>query len=115
MSLRGRLLVVLWTLVALGGCDAKDTRMTVPATPDMAQLKVDLAFTCTHEKDRIPPRDPEAERLYQHARWLWQGNLLKEGPAAYPTRIQTIAVNETTRPDTAVAMNQPTSPRASTV
>lgn len=31
------------------------------------------------------------------------------------THIQTIAVNETTRPDTAVAMNQPTSPKASTV
>ncbi len=62
----------------------KDTRMTVPATPDMAQLKVDLAFTCAHEKDRIPPRDPEAEQLYQHARWLRQANLLKEDPAAYP-------------------------------
>jgi hypothetical protein len=83
-SARNTLLVVLMGLVMLGGCDAKDTRMTVPATPDMAQLKVDLAFTCAQEKDRIPPRDPEAEQLYQHARWLRQGNLLKEDPAAYP-------------------------------
>jgi hypothetical protein len=29
-----------------------------------------LAFTCAHEKDAIPPRDPEADQLFKHARWL---------------------------------------------
>jgi TPR repeat protein len=58
--------------------------MTVPTAPDLVALKPDIAFTCTHEKERIPARDPEAEQLYQHARWLRQANLLKEDPAAFP-------------------------------
>ncbi|UXY16341.1 hypothetical protein N8I74_04800 [Chitiniphilus purpureus] len=42
------------------------------ATTQAAQL----AFTCAYEHDRIPPRDPEAEQLFQHARWLQKRNLL---------------------------------------
>lgn len=44
----------------------------------------DLAFTCTHEKERIPVRDPEAEQMYKHARWLRKGNTLQKDPAVYP-------------------------------
>lgn len=62
----------------------KDTRMTVSASPDMAGLRPDMAFTCTHEADHIPPRDSEAEQLYQYARWLRRSNLLKDDGAAYP-------------------------------
>ncbi|WP_161784312.1 sel1 repeat family protein [Aquabacterium sp. NJ1] len=58
--------------------------MTVSATPDMAGLRPDMAFTCTHEAEHIPPRNPEAEQLYQHARWLRRNNLLKDDAAAYP-------------------------------
>lgn len=54
-----------------------DARMTVSATPDMA-------FTCMHETEHIPPRDLEAEQLYQHARWLRRNNLLRDDPALYP-------------------------------
>lgn len=61
----------------------KDTRMTISATPDMAGLRPDGAFTCAKEADRIPPRDHEAEQLYQHARWLRRNNLLKDDPAVY--------------------------------
>lgn len=71
-------------LLMLSGCYAKDTRMTVSATPDMAGLRPDLAFTCAHEAEHIPARDPEADQLYQHARWLRRNNLLKDDPAAYP-------------------------------
>jgi uncharacterized protein len=63
---------------------AKDQRMTVPTAPDLVALKHDMTFTCSHEKERIPARDPEAEQLYQHARWLRHMNLLKEDPAAFP-------------------------------
>ena len=42
------------------------------------------SFTCTHEKDRIPPRDPEADQLYTHARWLRRGNILRRDPAVFP-------------------------------
>jgi hypothetical protein len=50
----------------------------------MAGLRPDAAFTCAKEADRIPTRDPEAEQLYQHARWLRRNNLLKDDPAVYP-------------------------------
>ncbi|WP_052162440.1 sel1 repeat family protein [Aquabacterium sp. NJ1] len=58
--------------------------MTVSATPDMAGLRPDMAFTCTHEAEHIPMRDTEAEQLYQHARWLRRNNLLKDDITAYP-------------------------------
>src|SRR5574343_186796 len=50
---------------------------------DLATLKANLAFTCSHEADRIPPRDPEADQLYKHARWLGKNNALKRDPAVY--------------------------------
>ena len=56
-----------------------------PYLPDMNNtLSPSAAFTCVHEAKFTPPRDPEAEQLYQHARWLRSANLLKEDPAAYP-------------------------------
>lgn len=58
--------------------------MIVSATPDMVGLTPDMAFTCTHEAEHIPARDPEAEQLYQHARWLRRNNLLQDDPAVYP-------------------------------
>lgn len=48
----------------------KDTRMTVSVTPDIAGPRLDAAFISAKEADRISPRDPEAEQLYQHARRL---------------------------------------------
>lgn len=62
--------------MALSGCQAKDARMNdvqnIPST-----IKAQLAFTCTQEADHIPPRDPEADLLYKHARWLLKGNKLQ--------------------------------------
>jgi len=52
--------------------------------PDLPDVKANLAFTCAYEKDRIPPRDPEADQLYVHARWLRKNNLLKKDPLVYP-------------------------------
>jgi len=54
------------------------------AVSDLPGIQAQLAFTCAYEKDAIPPRDPEAEQLYKHARWLRKNNLLKEDPAVYP-------------------------------
>jgi TPR repeat protein len=62
----------------------KDNRMTAPNLPDMSALKPDMAFTCAYEKDLTPPYVPEAEQLYQYARWLRQANMLDDKPAAYP-------------------------------
>ncbi len=52
--------------------------------PDLTDVQSNLAFTCAYEKERIPPRDPEAEQLYQHAKWLKKNNLLKPDPLVYP-------------------------------
>ncbi len=49
-----------------------------------SDIKKQLAFVCTHEASRIPPRDREADQLYKHARWLAKANVLKQDPAAYP-------------------------------
>jgi uncharacterized protein len=70
-------------LMLLASCHAKDTG--VRELPEIsASIKRQLAFTCAHEKDRIPPRDPEAEQLYKHARWIVKNNILKRDPAVYP-------------------------------
>jgi hypothetical protein len=54
--------------------------------PDIpSDIKKQLAFTCAYEKDRIPPRDPEADQLHTHARWLIKANTLRQVPEAYPS------------------------------
>lgn len=74
----------LMVLTLSTSCGDKGTGMD--KLPDIsADIKKQLAFTCTHEKDRIPPRDPEADQLYKHARWLVKGNILKQDPAVYPS------------------------------
>ena len=84
------------SLVALAlsmGCGGKGTGMD--NLPEISSdIKKQLAFTCAHEKDRIPPRDPEADQLYKHARWLVKGNILKQDPAVYPAieRLVRIAI-----------------------
>lgn len=66
-------LVGLLAVLLVSGCNPKETRMKdVEGIP--SKLQDQLAFTCSHEKDRIPPRDPEADQLYVHARWLVKGN-----------------------------------------
>lgn len=84
MPIRPTLLLVGFVgLMLLTGCNAQDKSMN--QLPDIsANIKKQLAFTCTQEKDRIPLRDPEADQLYKHARWLVKRNILKQDPAAYP-------------------------------
>ena len=74
-----RLLLAI-TLLALVACDNPKERNM----PDLSTVQSNLAFTCAYEKDRIPPRDPEADQLYAHARWLKKNNLLKPDPQIYP-------------------------------
>ena len=81
---RLRLPTLLFTSVlAVAACDG-NTRTKDRAMPDLPDVQASLAFTCAYEKDKIPPRDPEADQLYQHAKWLKKGNLLKEDPLVYP-------------------------------
>jgi len=80
-----RLLVSLLLTLPLLACQPGATHQTKERqVPDMPEIQAKLAFTCTHEKDRIPPRDPEADQLYKHARWLAKNNILKNDPTIYP-------------------------------
>lgn len=51
---------------------------------DLSSVKEKISFACAHEKDRIPTRDPEAEQMYRHARWLRKSNILKKDQSVYP-------------------------------
>ncbi|MFM0366231.1 SEL1-like repeat protein [Paraburkholderia sediminicola] len=44
--------------------------------PDMSAVRANLAFTCTHESDHLPPLDPTADALFQYGRYLQK----KDGP-----------------------------------
>ena len=78
-----RLLLVIATGALSGpGCTKNPAMNQLPEIP--SDIKKQLAFVCTHEKSRVPPRNPEADQLYKHARWLVKSNLLKQDPAAYP-------------------------------
>ena len=37
---------------------------------DLAQVKTNLAFTCAQEAEHLPPLDPQADQLFQYARYL---------------------------------------------
>ena len=73
-------LLLATALLVLVACDHPKER----AMPDLPAVQSNLAFTCAYEKDAIPKRDPEADQLYAHARWLKKNNLLKPDPLVYP-------------------------------
>jgi TPR repeat protein len=66
------LLPFIFTL-ALTAC-SKDSPMS--HLPDMTGVRANLAFTCTHEADRLPSLDPQADQLFKYARYLQT----KKGP-----------------------------------
>ena len=45
-------------------CTRKDDRLAL--LPDMSAVRANLAFTCVHESDHLPPLDPEADELFQN-------------------------------------------------
>jgi len=75
------LLLTLPLLACQPGTPQKTKERPVP---DMPEIQARLAFICTYEQDKIPPRNPEADQLYKHARWLAKNNILKNDPAVYP-------------------------------
>lgn len=67
------LLVSLVLLVC--ACTPKENKVASPL-PDMSAVRANLAFTCTHEADHLPPLDTKADALFQYARYLQK----KDGP-----------------------------------
>ena len=78
--------VLMLLALSLGACQDEPHPSPVKERPvsDLANVHAKLAFTCAYEKDAIPKRDPEAEQLFKHARWLRKNNLLKADVAVYP-------------------------------
>lgn len=60
-------LAVLLTALTLTACPKEKT---MPTVPDLATVRANLAFACVHEADHQPPLDPEADGLFQYARYL---------------------------------------------
>ncbi|MCL2161342.1 MAG: sel1 repeat family protein [Betaproteobacteria bacterium] len=57
--------------------------MSADLSTNTAQMEEQFAFTCAYEEDRIPPRDPEADQLFQNANWRYKKNLLAEDPVVH--------------------------------
>jgi len=67
---------ILILILGLSACDAFGDR----SVPDLPAIQAKLAFTCTHEAERLPPLPPEADILFNYARWLQRENLVEEKP-----------------------------------
>ncbi len=70
------ILVVALALLA-GACSNKDSAM--PSQVDLSAVRANLAFTCAHEADHLPPLNPDADQLFKFGRYLEK----KEGPKDY--------------------------------
>nr|WKF59304.1 hypothetical protein HUO10_003813 [Paraburkholderia busanensis] len=56
-------------------CTQKENPV-VSSLPDMAAIRANLAFTCTHEVDHFPPLDQQADAVFRYGRYLQK----KDGP-----------------------------------
>ncbi len=53
----------------IGACTNKDDGAASPPA-EVKAMRIDLAFTCTHEAGHLPPPDANTEALFQYARSL---------------------------------------------
>ncbi|MEF9404806.1 MULTISPECIES: SEL1-like repeat protein [Ralstonia solanacearum species complex] len=67
---------VILVLACLAGACTHKEKTPLDSLPDMSAVRANLAFTCVHEADHLPPLDPEADQLFQYGRYLQK----KEGP-----------------------------------
>ncbi|RKQ63137.1 hypothetical protein C8E02_0156 [Vogesella indigofera] len=82
LALRPTLAAICLLLVACSASAIKSPDMdTIDKLP--TKLEEQLAFRCAYEQARTPQRGPEAEQLFQHARWLQKKNRLKDEAAKY--------------------------------
>ena len=69
-----RVLVAISVVCLLTACSKNESAMN--PLPDVSAVRLNLAFTCSHEADHLPLLDPEADKLFQYARFLEK----REGP-----------------------------------
>ncbi|MBT1539605.1 sel1 repeat family protein [Ralstonia solanacearum] len=67
---------VILVLACLAGACTHKEKTPLDSLPDMSAVRANLAFTCVHEADHLPPLDPEADQLFKYGRYLQK----KEGP-----------------------------------
>ncbi|MDR8031417.1 sel1 repeat family protein [Burkholderia cenocepacia] len=61
---------MLLGLLVLAGLSACSKESALPGSSDLANVRANLAFTCTHEADRLPAIDPDVEMLFRYGRYL---------------------------------------------
>jgi len=60
--------LIVTLALLFGACTKKENSVT--SSPDMSAVRANLAFTCVHQNDRLPPLDPQADSLFRYARAL---------------------------------------------
>ena len=60
-------MIILLAAVPIAAC-SKGNPMS--SLSDLTQINANLAFTCAHEAEHLPPLDPQADELFQYARYL---------------------------------------------
>src|SRR5215469_3740269 len=68
MKCRVLLITAVATVVLLNACE-EGNPVTV-SVPALDGVQANLAFTCTHEADRLPPLDAQADSLFAYGRYL---------------------------------------------
>ncbi|WP_432257349.1 SEL1-like repeat protein [Cupriavidus sp. TMH.W2] len=69
-------LAVLLAALAVAACSRENP---LASRPDLSAVRANLAFTCLHEADHLPPLDPQADALFQYGRYLEK----KAGPTDF--------------------------------
>ncbi|HGF4017465.1 MULTISPECIES: SEL1-like repeat protein [Burkholderia] len=63
-----RISIILLISCLLAACSKNESAMN--SLPDVNAVRLNLAFTCSHEVDHLPPLDPEADKLFEYGRYL---------------------------------------------
>ncbi|MEQ5837944.1 sel1 repeat family protein [Paraburkholderia acidicola] len=61
---------ILIVAIPLLFCACTKKEPPVTSLPDMSAVRANLAFTCTHQADHLPPLDDQADGLFRYARYL---------------------------------------------
>jgi len=70
-------LALLLAVISLTACS--EEKKTMRTVPDLTTVRANLAFSCVHEADQLPPLNPEADLLFKYARHLQK----RQGPKDY--------------------------------
>ena len=71
--------LVLIALLGSIACACTHKEDPLASLPDMRTVRANLAFTCVHEADHLPPLDPNADALFLYGRYLQK----KDGPKEF--------------------------------